>query len=370
MGAIGCVVPYYSTLLAEAGLADGTVALVLNAIPVGMLLGGPVWATIADWSGAPLTVLRVASALCLLAAAVLAMTTDGLAMAAVLLFWSLFRSAQTPFADALTVHALGGDRRSYGRVRAFGSVAFLTMALLSGSAREIVPRAPLFLALALLAATFLWTFLLPGGDAAPERPRWDDVRRLLRHPVILPFLALSVLHGVMLVSFDNFLALHVRALGLPSTVVGAAVALAVAVEVAVLWTGRWWLDRFGPDALLLAAALVGVPHWWLTAHVTDPVALVALQGLRGVEFGAYWIAGVAILSEQAPPALRNTAQALLPSSSFGVGFVVAMALGAAVLDDGGTRVLFRGLAGLEALCAVLFAGFLMHVRRRAVGAPP
>jgi PPP family 3-phenylpropionic acid transporter len=77
---------------------------------------------------------------------------------------------------------------------------------------------------------------------------------------------------------------------------------------------------------------------------SDPVALVCIQSLHGIGFGAFWIAGVALFSELAPPNLSRSAQSLLPASTFGVGYLLAMAGASWVLARHPPPVLFQLLA--------------------------
>lgn len=356
LGAIGTV-PYLSVMLREAGLPSSLVAVALAGIPIGALAGGPFWAALADATGSPRAVLRFATGLAVVSGALLAFTTNGWAMAAALLLWSFVR-ATMPLADGIVLRMLAGDRRSYGRIRAFGSVTFLLVAWSGGLLRDAWPRGPLFVSLGLLAVGFALAWTLPEGGPAPRARRGDGLR-LVRGE--LPFLAVSVLHGVTLVCFDNFWSMHCQNLGLPSSYAGTGVALAVLVEIAVMIAGRRLLDELGPTRMIALAIAVGVPHWLLTGWVRDAELLVALQALRGVSFGAFWIAGVAWLSERAPTQLAASAQALLPSSSFGVGYLACMSLAAVVLDGGTTAQLFWWVAGIDVLAGVA----LLASQRRA-----
>lgn len=355
--------PYFAVLLSEAGLPDAWVALALATVPIGVLIGGPLWSWIADSTGSPIRVLRIATGCSVLAGGLLALSRSGVAMAALLLMWSLLRAPHLPLADGLTLRLLGGDRRSYGRIRAVGSSAFLVVAWTGGWLREAWPPAPLWLSFALLCTSALLAWTLPDGPTVVQRARTAEILALVRQQ--LPFLAVAVLHGIGLVCFDSFWSLHVERLGLPSWIAGTGVALAVAVEVGVMIAGRRLLDRFGPTALIGVAIAVAIPQWWLTATVQDPTSLVAIQALRGVAFGAFWIAGVAWLSERSPSQLGTSAQALLPASAFGVGYLLCTGLAAVVLDRADTAALFRIVAGSEFAAAVVFAAAAFGARRRA-----
>ena len=365
VAAIGglCCTPYLSTMLGEAGIPDTLVPVALASIPVGILLGGPLWAWFADWSGKPHLILRVATAGCVGMGVVLAFSRSGPAMVGSLFLWSLFRAAQLPAADALTVRILGTDRRRYGVVRAWGSVAYLVAAWGAGWLRDSWPRAPLVLSASLMTFSLFLAFLLPVGGAAPATAKLADVRALLRHRVVLPFLVVTLLHGATQVAFDNFLSMRVRDLAFAPGVTGSAVAVAVAVEVAIMLGGRRLLELFGPERLAFAAVVDGTIYWVLASQVNSPGLFIALQALRGVAFGAFWIAGVSLLAERAPPSLANSAQALFPATGWGAGYLVAMALGTAVLARHGTSTLFEAVAAVDALAVVVCA--LLLLRRTA-----
>jgi PPP family 3-phenylpropionic acid transporter len=363
VGAVGCN-PYLSLLLSDTGLSDRQVALVLGLVPVGALVGGLVWASVADAMGSPVRVLRATTVLSVLTGLALLWVRNGWAMAGILLLWSLCRSPHVSLADAITVQVLGGDRRRYGQIRGVGSVAFLVIAWAGGALLPVWPRAPLGLSFALVAVGAALAARMPDEGALDrERPGRTDLWLLLR--TFGPFLAVSVLHGVGLVCFDNFWSLHAEHLGLPSWMIGTGVAFAVVVEVAIMGFGRRLLDAFGPLWMMLFAVGMGVPQWALTATLTAPIALVPVQGLRGAAFGAFWIASVALLSERSPRRLANSAQALLPASSYGVGYLGCVGL-AALLIERGTPVLFGAVAGVEAVAALVMLAVLATDRNRPV----
>jgi PPP family 3-phenylpropionic acid transporter len=354
LGAAGCA-PYLSLYLAAGGLPDRHVPIALAVLPMGVLFGGPAWAAIADAIGSARAVLRVATLLSVLAGAALLVTTDGRWMAFVLLFWGLARAPHVAIADGLTVQILAGDRRRYGQIRLVGSVAYLGTAWVGGLLRGVYPRAPLALSLGLLAvaAGIAWTLPRPQPLPRAERASSKDILSFAWS--VAPFLAVSVLHGVALVAFDNYWAFRVDKLHLGGWVAGSGVAVAVLVEVAVMGFGWRLLDRVGPQGLVAAAILCGIPEWALSSVCVAPAPLIALQALRGVAFGAFWIAGIAYLSEKAPARLATSATALLPASAYGIGFLVCSALAAAVLARGTVDDLYRAVAVVEVLALIALA---------------
>ena len=346
-------VPYVSVILGDAGIPDRTIASILLLMPIGRIFGAPLWGWIADRTGTHRLVFRAAVSLGALAGLGFLIAETPELLAASVLLMALSRAPVFPIADATTVAILGENRRNYGRIRAAGSIAFILAIGASGLLRGSHPRAPLWIGGSLLIATAVVSWGFPTLATPPKRPSLGELRRVMVDPVLLPLMGICVLHGMTLTTYDSLFSLHVERLGMAPWVTGAGMSLGVLVEVGVLFYGRYLLDRLGPLRLMLLAVGCGIPRWILTGTTTDPVILVAAQALHGIHFGAFWIAGVALFSENAPANLKASAQALLPASSFGAGYFLSMATAWFVLGPLTLQQLFGALAGVSTLATVL-----------------
>ncbi len=365
LAAIGGLNPWLAVVLDDAGATGEQTALILAAFPVGVLLAGPGGAWIADRTGRSVRVLRIAAVLS--AACTAAMIPAGglLPLGLAVLGLALVRAPLPPVADMVTVRdrGMGG----YGPIRAWGSVGFVGAALLVGAALDARPRVPLEVGAVAMVGVAAVTFALPssrpegaGEAATPRRPRaaWS----LLAHPVIAALCVVAVLHRGTIGFYDQFYARHtVDALGLPGWVPGVSIALGVAVEVGIMAAGRALLARFGAYRLVLVAIASQIPRWWLTATLTDPAGLIAVQLLHGVGFGAWWVGGVALVVRSAPEGSENTAQGVFIAAGHGAGSFLALGIAAAMLDGAGTGAAFRLLAVLSAAAFVLAASWLRRV---------
>ncbi len=355
-------IPYLAVVLADAGVQDRTIATVLLLLPLGQIFGAPFWGWVADRTGAHQLVFRTATIFAAVAGVGLMVAEDPVSLAACVLLMAVSRAPVFPIADATTVSILGQDRRDYGRIRAAGSVAFLVAIQSAGIARDTWPRAPLWIGGSLLVLTAVVSWSFPKVRTPPRRPTTAELGKMLAHPVLLPLMGICVLHGMTITAYDSLFSLHVESLGLDSWVTGAGIALGVLVEVVVLMSGRYLLDRLGPLPLLLIAVAVGVPRWLITGATTDPYILIATQALHGIHFGAFWISGVALFSEQAPKNLVASAQSLLPASTFGVGYFASMALAATILGPFTLQQFFGILSVTSALATALTA--MLYFRTR------
>jgi PPP family 3-phenylpropionic acid transporter len=191
------------------------------------------------------------------------------------------------------------------------------------------------------------------------------IRALARQPFLVPLLGLACLQALSLSVYDTFLSVHVHALGLPATVVGWAVAVGVVCEIAVMGVGRELLTRFGATRAIVFASLLGVPRWALTAWVTSPVALVAIQALHGVTFGVFWIAGVQVMAERAPMRVAASAQSLFVAASYGVGALIGALLAGEVRELWGTGAIFQMLTVASAGASACGAALVWRERTAA-----
>lgn len=356
--ASGALAPWLAVLLTDTGWSSAEASALLLALPAGRLVGGPLWAWLADASS-PERVLRGPLLVTTLSCAAMWLAESPLPVFLAIVSWALARAPAMPIVDATTVGLVG---RRYGRIRAVGSAAFLAVAAANGFLRDAWGAAPVLLATALSALTLLLAFGLPRLAIAPAPPTLRSLARLVHDPVIVPLAAICVLHGASLSVYDHLFALHVEALGLSSAVTGAGLATGVTVEIVVLALGHHLLRRLGPMALFVLAVASGVPRFWLTGEATAALPLVLAQGLHGVQFGAFWVAGTAMFAEHAPPDLRHSTQAILPAAAFGAGPLVGLLAGSVVLSRADTGTLFEAMAGVS-LAAVLLAVPLLFRRQ-------
>ncbi|MEO0605839.1 MAG: MFS transporter [Myxococcota bacterium] len=336
--------PWLSSLLSDAGWSTAAVTAILVTVPIGRLLGGPLWSWVADRSSAD-RILRIAAVSSFVAAGFLALTTTvpaaGAFVALAIVAYGVARSPLFSIMDASTVHWVG---ERYGRIRAVGSVAFLVLVWLGGYLRPSWPLAPLWLAVGAIGIATAVTFALPALPArAPRRPGWSDVIELARHRPLVMLVIISVLQGVALSSYDQLFAMHIDQLGLPPWVTGTSFALGVLVEIGILYGGSWLLHRLGRRGVLLLGVAAGVPRFLLTAVTTDAWGLVAIQSFHGLQYGAFWVAATSAFAAEAPPELRNSTQALLPSAAYGAGPVIGMTLAWVGLQFGGSLPLHYAL---------------------------
>lgn len=266
-----------------------------------------------------------------------------------------------PLLDSIVVDhldELGGD---YGRLRLWGSISFIVGAAGSAPLVDAYGTAviPLLLVLpqCLLVPVLIFLPKSQHGRAEHAAPPWSLVT-----PAMAAFLSAVLLTQASAGAWSGFFALHVRALGLPDSVAGAAFALAVVVEVVLFHWGRRVLEWLPPVDLILLVIVVTIVRWMLSAVVTSEVAVVAVQLGHVFTFSAFHLASVALIAELVPPANATSGQSLYGLMGYGVGGTIGIALAGGLIDRLGTSGLFWFEAAV-ALASVAPAWLLRRLHR-------
>jgi PPP family 3-phenylpropionic acid transporter len=362
-GSVGAVLPYFAPYLRGLGFSGAQIGAVQMIAP---LLGPPVallWSAAADRLGTPGRALGLATLLSASAIAFLPLARTPLAVAAVLLAQALAERAVVPLVDSVTLEWVRASaRHTYARIRLFGSLGYVVVAQGLGlvlAARGDRPG-DLAVPLAIAALVAGYAAVARGLPSPPRaegpRPELRDVAGLVRDRGLLVLLAACAVHWASCAPFHLLFGVHVRDLGLPSSVTGLGMAVGVGAEVAALLAFPRLEARFGLRALFGAAFAGSALRWLLTARAGGAAGLVAAQALHALSFGVFWGASVNAMAAAVPPRLRATGQALYASVVFGVGNAVGFALSGAGYDRfGGVAPLFAIAAGTELLALALVA---------------
>lgn len=284
------------------------------------------------------------------------------ALAAVLIAIAVLHGPLLPMLDAVVLDHLddlGGD---YGRLRLWGSAAFVAGAL--GAAPLVTagsPRVlPVLLVLSVLGVTPALARLprAQRGHAQGGRGMWT-----LLSPPMAAFLATAFLINLSSGAWQGLFAVHTRTLGLPDATPGLAYGLAVIAEIVLFFQGRALLARIDAPGLILFVVGVTTLRWAATAFATGLPAVLALQLLHVVTFSVFHLAAMRLLSVMVPPERSTSGQALYGLVAFGIGGGAGVALAGRLLDHVDTAHVF-GIDAFIAAAAVLPALMLLRLAPR------
>jgi len=354
----GVQVPFWPLWLGARGLSAEELGVLFAVGQWVKAAANPLAGMAADRSGEPRQIMLLLS--CATAATFL-FCLWAHSFAALLLLSAAagaFLSSLMPLGDNLALAGAYAGKLDYGRVRLWGSLAFIATLLIAGRILEgREADTVLYLLIGGAALTFAACFALPAGSAAARRPRslgW----RALATPRMLVFLGAATLvqgsHSVLYI----FGTLHWRAVGISDATVAVFWAEGTLAEVVLFFWGAPLLRRIGPLGLIALGGGAGLVRWTVTAFATAVPVIALVQLLHAFTFGAAHLGAMHHLARTVPAEQAATGQALYTAivGSIGPGLIILL-IGPLYAATGGLAYL--------AMAAIAVAGAAVSLRLSA-----
>ena len=322
------------------------IGILLSAIFWVKVIANPAIAALCDRRGERRRPIILLALGCLLSTALFAGATGFWALLAVSVLAGTFFSTMLPLGENLTMVTVYARGLDYGRIRLWGSLAFILAAagagrLLEGRSEGLV----LWLILGALTVALAAAFALPDTRLPPAGSRRAPALRLLREPLFLVFLAAAGLVQASHAVYYGFATIHWRAAGLGDEIIGWLWAEGVAAEILLFMVSGRLVRRIGPAWLIALGAGAGLVRWLLMAETADLAILVAIQALHAASFGATHLGAMHFLTRAAPAEISATAQSLYSAIGGGVIFGLAMGASGALYDGLGAGA-FHVMSGM------------------------
>jgi len=324
LGVLGVSIPFLPVFLGGRGLTGLQMAMVLSAAPVMHMAAPFIWGWLSDRRLSPRRVVGMAA----LIAAGLYLPFPFAASWLVLGFLNLihqgFATALPGLLDGIAVTHVRETGDEYGRIRAWGSAAFIVSCfsvgeLLSMRQEDSDPLIPWAVAGGLAATALSAAFV--GKSRLTPRPSWADAQRSVRDRRVVFVLVMAAVHWGTTAPFHAFFPRLIADRGLSPDLVGHAFVVSVVAEVLAFLIFRRLRKRLSLASLFCLTAGISGLRWLATPYCSNPELLVAIQALHGFTFGIFWATSIAWLSQCIPEALRSTGQTLLTAFAFGAGYL-------------------------------------------------
>ena len=360
---VGVYQPFFPLWLESRGLDAPQIGWVVAASMWLRVVVNPAVMRFADWRGERRRyALRFAIA-SVAVAACFPLAEGFWPVLVVVLLFALAHGPTLPLSDNIALLTARARRLDYGRLRVWGSVAFILASTtggwaLAGRSDEAIVAA-LVGGLILVAAA---TATLP--DARPEARRGSRraIGRLLGDTGFLlcaAAIACNMASHAVLIGFGT---LHWEAAGHDKDIIGPLWAVGVVSEVALFALGSRIVDRLGIAGLIALGASAAMLRWAGTALTTDLWLLAPVQMLHGFTFAATHLGGMTWLQRHVAPEISATAQGLYSSIAMGGATGLALVASGPLYERFGGDA-FWFMAALSA-CSLLLAGVLARRMRR------
>ena len=353
-GVMGIYLPFFNLYCHNIGFSGFQIGLLSSLRSVVLVLFAIAWSRLADH----FLIRRPLYIICNFASAVVWIfylyTTDFMAVLTITICYGIFFSPIISFLEAFAMDVLEGQKKRYGRLRMWGSIAFIGVVLVIGKVIDMGSvRVILLLILMgmLLQAGVALTVPTSGRPrfAAPSAPK----EQFFTRPMIL-FLACAFLMLVSHGAYYGFYSIHLQSLGYGKTFIGLTWALASGAEIVVMVKSERLFKRFKPEQVLLVSFLVAAVRWVIIAFIRHPALILMAQLLHALTYGAFHMASILYIDRLSPAASKTTGQAVNNAVTYGLGLMCGFFLSGILYQNLGVSALFLVSALIAFSGALLF----------------
>ena len=219
------------------------------------------------------------------------------------------------------------------------------------------------IAAGLVFAASFTAFFLPVEGAVGLRAARGDWRALLHNRAFVRFLCFSLIAHFLMHGPMWLFPLFVRSRGGDLGTIRDMWVLMLLVEIPlVLMTGSG-LKRLGARGLLAVGMLVAGWRWTLSALISDPTLLFAVQALHGVTVVGLNLGSPLYLDAVAPEKLRSTAQGILFMVGNGIAGIASNLASGWLIDRSGIDPLYL-ICGIGALALGILSPWILPAAER------
>ncbi|EFL4494675.1 TPA: 3-phenylpropionate MFS transporter [Escherichia fergusonii] len=292
----GIFLPFWSVWLEGLGLTPETIGLLLGTGLVARFLGSLLIAPRVSDPSRLIPALRVLALLTLVFALAFWAGTHVAWLMVVMIGFNLFFSPLVPLTDALANTWQKQIPLDYGRVRLWGSIAFVIGSALTGKLVSMYDYRVILALLTLGVASMLLGMMLrpaiqpQGVSRHQESTGWSSWLALISQNWRF-LVCVCLLQGAH-AAYYGFSAIYWQSAGYSASAVGYLWSLGVVAEVIIFALSNKLFRRFSARDLLLLSAVCGLIRWGMMGWTTALPWLIVAQILHCGTFTVCHLAGM------------------------------------------------------------------------------
>ncbi|MBN1931101.1 MAG: MFS transporter [Desulfobacterales bacterium] len=365
-GALGIFLPYFNLYCYHLGFSGFQIGILSSLRSFAMVLFPLIWGILADRFQMRRSIYIFCSIISTTIWVLYLYTIDFELMLIITFFYAVFYAPIISFLEAFTMDLLGNKKKSYGRIRAWGSISFILTVIVVGkiidlSSVEII-LAFIFIGSCLQA---ILSFKIPGIDPK-ERKTFIPKAKFFFEKRVLVFLFCAFLMLVSHGTYYGFFSIHLENLGYGNTFIGFAWALASIAEILVMLRSDAIFKRFALENVLIFSFIVASLRWFILYFVRSPMAILFSQFFHAVTYGTFHMAAILYMDHLTPKEAKTLGQAINNALTYGLGMMVGFFFNGYFYERLGSFNLFI-ISGLIALVAGFLLKSCQIIDRRSCG---
>lgn len=364
-GVMGIFLPYFNLYcyhLNFSGFQIGTLSALRSVV---MIMFTLIWGVLADRLQIRKPLYILCNFISTMIWAFFFFATDFKAMLVITIFYAVFYAPIISFLEAFTMDVLGLEKKSYGRLRVWGSMAFIITVIVLG---RIIDLYSVEIIIALIFCGSLIqsavSTKIPDVRIKKDASFILQARALLKKRVGV-FLFCAFLMLVSHATYYGFFSIHLENMGYGNTFIGIAWALATISEIMVMIKSDWIFKRFSMENVLVFSFMVAALRWFAFFWAKSPPAILLLQMLHAVTYGTFHVASILYIDALTPAEAKTLGQAANNAVTYGLGLMVGFFVSGYFFESLGSFGLFFTSGFIALGGGLMFKGFqVMEHRQR------
>ena len=362
-GVLGIFLPYFNLYCYHLGLSGLQIGSLAGLRSMAMVLFPLIWGALAD----RFQYRKPIYILCTFASTSIWVLYlfffDFWPMLIITALYGMFFAPIISFLEAVTMDVLGQEKKSYGRIRAWGSISFIVTVLILG---KIIDLYSLDIILSLILGGSLAlaaiSILVPAIKIRTQDLLAPGAGPLLEKRVII-FLFCGFLMLVSHGAYYGFFSIHLENLGYGSTFIGIAWALASTAEILVMLKSEKIFGRFSLENVLFFSFLVAAVRWMVLFFAGSAAVILLSQILHAATYGTFHMASILYIDRLSPGPIKTLGQSVNNALTYGLGLMVGFFINGYVYGITGSYPLFLMSAFIALAGGMLFQSFQLATRK-------
>ena len=367
---LGLISPYLSVVRDGKGFNSLELGEIFAILTATKIVAPSLWAVLADKTGQQLLIIRLGVLLALLSFILLFWLDSYWPVSFALALFSLFWTAILPQLEVFTLTSVRRSSKIYARIRLWGSIGFIVLAILAGQVMEYYQSqdnsnryiSSFTDAFVWMGCIILFCLLISTISIKPQRVinKTKTQALAIKENLLAARFVIFFISGLLLqISFGpyyGFFALFLRDLTYSGFSIGLLISLGVVAEILVFIYASTFFKYFSLKALLFFSLIITCARWLLVALYADSFVLLAFtQLIHAASFALFHSASMIFISEHFTPCQQSRGQAVYLGGVYGVGGAIgAYVAGVLWLNGTGASTAF-----LTASAAALIAALVM-----------
>jgi len=353
--ALAFLSPYLTLYYDDLGLTGRQIG-VLAALPsIVTFISAPIFGAITDLTQQHKRILGASIFLLIASVVLLSFIKTFLGLIPGVMLYAFFMAPLLPLIDRSVIEILGQKSDQYGKQRLWGAIGWGLLAPVSGYVVGFWGLNWAFYGAAvLLFGLFVISQLTPIQPVKLQVSYLRGVKDLLSDSQVIIFFLVMLVGGMGLSTVHNYLFLYLRHLGAGTVTMGYALTIATLSELVIMYFADRLLKSWKAQGLILFGLVMVTVRLVGYALASTPQVALLFQLLHGPTFAAIWMAGVAYMTEIAPPGLGNTAQGLFTGVVMGLGSALGAFLGGYLYQSLGFSQMYALAGGVVLIAAIVF----------------